>query len=69
MEKEYSNIARKLELKELIHQVVFLIINRNDYVEAVRIMLENNISIELLSENTLKLNSKHFALLTDEILK
>lgn len=69
MKKEYSNAARMLYTKELVFQIVFLIINRSDYKEAARIMVENNISIEELSENTLKLNSKHLALLTDEILK
>lgn len=69
MEKEYNNLARRLNSKELVFQIVFFILTRNNYSEAAKIMIENNISIEELSENTIKLNSRHFALLTDEILK
>lgn len=69
MRQEYSNAARMLYTKELVFQIVFLIINRSDYKEASRIMIDNSISIEELTQNTLKLNSKHIALLTDEILK
>lgn len=69
MREEYSNAARMLYTKELVFQIVFLIINRSDYKEASKIMIDNSISIEELTKNTLKLNSKHIALLTDEILK
>jgi len=68
MKKDYYNAARRLTINEVSHQVVFLIINRNDYKEAARAMVENNLSIEELSENTMKLTSRHLAKLTDEIL-
>ena len=68
MRKDYSSKVRKLDTKELVHQIVFLIINREDYKEAAKIMFENSISVETLSNSTTKLTSIHFANLTDEIL-
>lgn len=69
MKKEYSNSARRLTVNELSHQVAFLIINKDNYTEATKLMIENDISIEELSQNTMKLTSTHFAKLTDFILE
>ena len=69
MKKEYSNSARRLTVNELSHQIAFLIINRDNYVEAAKLMVEYDISVEELSQNTMKLTSSNFAKLTDFILE
>ena len=68
MKNEYNNSARRLTVNEVSHQVVFLIINRENYKEAARLMIENSVTIEDLSQNTMKLTTMHFAKLADEIL-
>lgn len=69
MRNECNNTTRKLNTTELIHQIVFLIINREGYEESARIMYENNISVEKVCENTMKLTPMHIALLGDELVK
>ncbi len=67
MSKKYTNISKKLEISELIHQVVFLIINREDYKSASKILINYEISIEEVSQNTLKLTSFHIDKLAEHL--
>ena len=67
MTKRYENMNRKLEIKELVHQIVFLILNREDYSSASQILINNNITIQDISKNTLKLTSLHFEVLKESL--
>lgn len=67
MSNRYKDINKKLELTELIHQIVFLIINREDYKSAAKILIENEIEVEDILKNTHKLTSMHIATLADSL--
>ncbi|QDF29776.1 hypothetical protein CRV06_09525 [Halarcobacter anaerophilus] len=62
-----SNGAKELNLKEQIHQIIYLIKHRNDYSNAAKLMLENDLSIEALRKRTLKLSQLEIAKLADSI--
>ncbi len=68
MREKHTNISKKLERSELIHQVVFLIINREDYKSASKILTDYKISIEDVSQNTSKLTSLHIDRLTEYLI-
>lgn len=61
--------SNKLDTTELIHQIIYLIKHKDDYVSASNIMLNSNISIEELSEKTIKLSELELARLSDELIK
>ncbi|WP_321311893.1 hypothetical protein [Halarcobacter sp.] len=63
------NSAEELNLNEQIHQIIYLIKNRNDYSNAARIMVENSLSIETLKSKTLKITQLEFAKLADSIIE
>lgn len=63
-----TKINRKLETNELIHQIVFLITNREDYKSAAQILISNKISIDEVSKNTLKLTSLNISMLTNKLI-
>lgn len=67
MSNRYKDINKKLELTEFIHQIVFLIINREDYKSAAKILIENEIQVEDILKNTHKLTSMHIATLADNL--
>lgn len=67
MSNRYKDINKKLELTEFIHQIVFLIINREDYKSAAKILIENEIQVEDILKNTHKLTSMHIAKLADSL--
>jgi hypothetical protein len=62
-----SNGAKELNLKEQIHQIIYLIKHRSDYSNAAKLMLENDLSIETLRKRTLKLSQLEIAKLADSI--
>ena len=67
-----KNIYRdsdKLDINELIHQIIYFIKNKDDYKSASEIMLNSNITIEELSEKTLKLTEIELAKIADELIK
>lgn len=67
MSNRYKDINKKLEINELIHQIAFLIINRDDYKSAAKILIEHEIPIEEVLKNTHKLTPHHIAHLADNI--
>lgn len=67
--KSINRNSNQLYFNELIHQIVYLIKNRNNYLEASRILLENNISINELSEKTIKLTDLDLAKLADALIE
>ena len=67
-----NNIFREsnqLETNELIHQIIYLIKHKDDYQGAVKIMINSYISIEELSERTMKLTDIELAKLVDIVIK
>lgn len=67
MMNSISNGAKELNLKEQIHQIIYLIKHRNDYNNAAKLMLENDLSIDDLRKRTLKLSQLEIAKLADSI--
>ncbi len=63
-----TDINRKLETNELIYQIVFLIINREDYKSAAQILINYEITIEEVSNNTLKLTTSQISTLSDNFI-
>lgn len=61
--------SNQLETNELIHQIIYLIKHKSDYIGAVRIMIDRDISIEELSERTMKLTEIELAILIDTLLE
>jgi len=55
--------------RELIDNVVYLIINKEDFNEAAKILIYYNISISKLLRLTYKISCLNIAKLTDEIIK
>ncbi len=55
--------------RENIRQIIYCIHNKNDYEQASKIMLENNISLRELCQNTLKLSIFEVARLADDLIK
>ena len=68
MMMSYNN-AEELMLNEQIHQIIYLIKNRGDYINAARIMVENSLSIETLKNKTFKITQIEFAKLADSIIE
>lgn len=65
---EHLNFADKHNISDLVHQIVFLISSREDYKSAAKIMKENNISLEELTNQTFKLGSRQLGHLADNII-
>lgn len=60
---------KQIEIRELIFQVVFFIKNKDDYENASKIMVDYDISIEDLTNLTLKLSALDISKLADKILQ
>jgi len=60
--------SNQLETNELIHQIIYLIKHKDDYEGAARIMIDRYISIEELSERTIKLTEIELAKLVDTLM-
>ncbi len=58
-----------LNEKSIIEKIIYLIKHEDNYTQATKIMIENNISIEDLSEKTIKLSQLEFAKLADTIIE
>lgn len=63
------NNSIDLNTSELIHEILYYVKNKEDYNSAARIMLDNYLSIEIVSQNTLKLSQKEIAKLADKIIE
>ncbi len=61
--------SNKLDINELIHQIIYFVKHKDDYVSASNIMINSDISIEELSEKTIKLTEIELAKIADEIIK
>jgi|GEM_PF-6527377 len=61
-------MADNTKTREVIKQVAHLITNKDEYNEAAKLMISNNITIKQLSEFTLKLSVYRIAKLTDKII-
>ena len=69
MMENINKAAIALNIGEQVHQIVYLIKHREDYKNASKIMIENNLSIEKLREKTLKLSQIEIAKLADAIFE
>lgn len=69
MAKKNNIEKRNLNMIEMIHQIIYLIKNKNDYSSAAEIILNNEISMNNLYENTFKLSQVEIAKLTDYIIE
>ncbi|MFK2823108.1 hypothetical protein ACH5BK_09055 [Arcobacter sp. YIC-80] len=56
------------QVKSIIEQVVFLITSKEDYENAAKIMIENNLELSTLVNHTYKLKEKDIAILADKII-
>ncbi|PLY08472.1 MAG: hypothetical protein C0625_02465 [Arcobacter sp.] len=55
--------------KELINDIVYLIINKNDFNQAANIIIMNNLTIKELLTMTFRLSILNIAKLSDAIIK
>lgn len=61
--------SNQLDINELIHQIIYFVKHKDDYTRASKVMLNSNISIEELSEKTIKLTEIELAKIADELIK
>lgn len=64
-----SNTINNLNTNELIHQILYLVKYKKDFKLAAQVMKDNLISIEELSEKTLKLSQLELAKIADAIIE
>lgn len=62
-------MSNEVSLKTIITQIVHLIISKQEYTEAARLMIANNISMKELSKHTFKVSIYKMAKLTDSIIQ
>lgn len=63
-----TNSSFDLNTNEIIHQVIYLVKHKNNYDLAANFLLDNNLSIEILSQRTIKLTQLELAKLTDSVI-
>ena len=68
MKNSYRD-SNQLDINELIHQIIYFVKHKDDYAKASKIMLDSNISIEELSEKTIKLTEIELAKIAGELIK
>ncbi|WP_164967803.1 hypothetical protein [Halarcobacter bivalviorum] len=56
-------------MNETVSKIVYLIKKEDDYDQAATLMIQNNLTITKLSEQTLKLSQIELARLADKILQ
>ena len=64
-----SNAAIELNTNEHVHEIIYLVKHRNDYANAAKVMIANDLSIEGLKNRTFKLSQYELAKLTDSIIE
>jgi hypothetical protein len=62
-------MADNLGLKKVIENIIFLIVTKQEYKEAAKLMISNNITMSQLSQLTLKISIYKMARLTDSIIQ
>lgn len=58
----------KIDLRNIINEIVLNVRNKHDIDAAVQIMHNNHISLEQLSKSTLRLNIYDIAVIADRLL-
>lgn len=61
--------TNQLNVNEFIHQIIYLVKHKEDYIGATRIMIENAISLDDLNDKTMKISRNELAKLADTLIE